>query len=192
MEQVRSFIAVEIPDGLKRGLGQLQDRLRERNPAAVKWVAPAGIHLTLKFLGGVAAGRIGEITAAMESAVRGISPIRLEVEGLGVFPNPGRVQVAWVGLGGEVDKLAQIQQRVESNLAELDFARESRPFAPHLTLARLHNGASPAERQRFGQIIAETKFEFGSHIKVGAISLMKSQLTPAGAIYRRIGLVRLS
>ena len=192
MEQVRSFIAVEIPDGLKRELGQLQDMLRERNPAAVKWVAPAGIHLTLKFLGGVAADRIGEITAAMESATQGISPIRLEVEGLGVFPNPTRVQVAWVGLVGEVDKLAQIQQRVESNLAERGFARESRPFAPHLTLARFRNGASPAERQRFGQIIAETKFEFGSHIKVDAISLMKSQLTPEGAIYSRIGLVQLN
>ena len=191
MEQVRSFIAIELPDELKAGLTRLQAKLKLGKPTGVKWVDPYSIHLTLKFLGSVAVDRIGEITTAMEAAAQGISPFHLEVKGLGVFPNLRRVQVAWVGLGGEVDKLGQLQQRIESNLAHLGFTPESRPFTPHLTLARLRNETSLGERQRFGQLIADTGFETSHSIEVVAISLMRSQLTREGAIYSRISLVEL-
>ncbi|GAI55982.1 unnamed protein product, partial [marine sediment metagenome] len=127
-----------------------------------------------------------------EEAIQGISPFRLEVKDLGVFPNLRRVQVAWVGISGEVDKLSQLQRHLESNLARLGFAPESRPFTPHLTLARLRNRASLDERQSFGQLIATTRFEAVYTIKVDAINLMRSQLTREGAIYSRISSVGLN
>jgi len=190
MEQIRSFIAIELPDAVKLELIQLEARLKSGKQPWVKWVDPGSIHLTLKFLGDIAIDRTGEITGAIEEAARGIPPFHLEVKDLGVFPNLRRVQVAWVGIRGEVDKLGQLQQRIESNLARLGFAPESRPFTAHLTLARLRNQASSDERQRFGQLIGETRFEAGS-IKVDAINLMRSQLTREGAIYNRISSVRL-
>ncbi len=192
MEQIRSFIAVELPDELKLELTQLEARLKLGQQPWVKWVDPYSLHLTLKFLGSIAADRIGEITRAMEAAVQGIPPFHLEVKDLGVFPNLRRVQVAWVGIDGEVDKLGQLQQRIESHLARLDFATESRPFTAHLTLARLRNQASSDERQRFGQLIAGTKFEAAYAIEVDAINLMRSQLTREGAIYSRISSVELN
>ena len=191
MEQVRSFIAIELPDELKLKLSQLEARLKMGEQPWVKWVDPYSIHLTLKFLGSIAADRVGEITRAMEETVQGMLPFHLEVKDLGVFPNLRRVQVAWVGIRGEVDKLAQLQQRIESNLAHLGFAPESRLFTPHLTLARLRPQAALDERQRFGQLIVGTKFEAANTIEVDAISLMKSQLTREGAIYSRISSVRL-
>ena len=191
MEQVRSFIAIELPDEVKVGLAQLEAQLKLEKSPSVKWVDPSSIHLTLKFLGNIAVARISEITRAMEKAARGISPFHLEVTGLGVFPNLKRVQVVWVGIGGEVDKLGQLQQRIESNLVPLGFAAESRQFTPHLTLARLHDRASADERQRFGQLIASTKFEADYNIKVDSINLMRSQLTREGAIYSRLSSVKL-
>ena len=191
MEQVRSFVAIELPDELKQELVELETQLKTGNQPWVKWVDPYSIHLTLKFLGNVAVGRLGEITKAMEEATRGIYPFHLEVRDLGVFPNLRRVQVAWVGLRGEVDKLGQLQQCIESSLAPLGFAPESRQFTPHLTLARLRNQASLDERQRFGQLIASTKFEAAHSIEVDALSLMRSQLTREGAIYSRISSVGL-
>ncbi len=190
MEQIRSFIAIELPDEFRLELGQLEARLKSGEPPWVKWVDTHSIHLTLKFLGNVAVDRTGEITRAMGETAQGIPPFQLEIKDLGVFPNLKRVQVAWVGIRGEVDKLVQLQQRIESNLARLGFTPESRAFTPHLTLARLHNRASSDERQRFGQLIADTKFE-ASTIKVDAINLMRSQLTREGAIYSRISSVRL-
>jgi len=191
MEQVRSFIAIELPDELKLGLAQLEAQLKMSKQPWVKWVDPYSIHLTLKFLGSIAVDRISEITRAMEEAIQGISPFRLEVKDLGVFPNLRRVQVAWVGISGEVDKLSQLQQHLESNLAHLGFAPETRPFTPHLTLARLRNRASLDKRQSFGQLIATTRFEAAYTIKVDAINLMRSQLTSEGAIYSQISSVKL-
>ncbi|MFC2016844.1 RNA 2',3'-cyclic phosphodiesterase [Chloroflexota bacterium] len=191
MEQIRSFIAIELPDELKLELTQLETQLKLGAQPLVKWVDPYSIHLTLKFLGSIAADKVDEITRAMEEAVRGISPFRLNVKDLGVFPNLRRVQVAWVGMGGEVDKLGQLQQRIESNLVPLGFAPESRPFTPHLTLARLRDRASLDERQRFGQLIVGTRFEAAYTIKIDAINLMRSQLTREGAIYNRISSIML-
>jgi len=190
MEQIRSFIAIELPDELRLELGRLETQLKPDRLPWVKWVDPASIHLTLKFLGNIAIDRTGEITRAMEEAAQTVPPFHLEVKGMGVFPNLKRVQVAWVGISGEVAKLGALQQRIDSNLALLGFAPESRPFTSHLTLARLRNQASLDERQRFGRLIAGTRFEAGA-IKVDAISLMRSQLTREGAIYSRISLVRL-
>ncbi|MBA7608372.1 RNA 2',3'-cyclic phosphodiesterase [subsurface metagenome] len=191
MEQIRSFIAIELPDELKLELIQLEARLKLGKQPWVKWVNPYSIHLTLKFLGNIAVDRTGEITRAIEAAVQGISPFHLEVKELGVFPNLRRVQVAWVGISGDVDKLSQLQKRIETTLTPLGFAPESRAFTPHLTLARLRDQASLDERQRFGQLIANAKFEAAYTIEVDAISLMRSQLTREGAIYSRISLVEL-
>ena len=192
MEQVRSFIAIELPEELKLGLTRLEAQLKSGEQSWVKWVDPHSIHLTLKFLGSIAVDRTGEITRAMEEAAQGVSPFHLEVKDLGASPSLRRVQVAWVGIGGEIDKLNQLQKRIEANLVPLGFTPEARPFTAHLTLARLRNWASLDERQRFGQLISGTRFEETYTIKVDAISLMKSQLTREGAIYSRISLIGLS
>jgi len=191
MEQIRAFIAIELPQELRQGLEQLQAGLKTASQSPVKWVDPNGIHLTLKFLGNIAADSTGEITQAMRQASRGISPFLLKVGGLGVFPNLKRVRVVWVGISGEMDKLSKLHQNIESALKPLGFTPESRPFAPHLTLARLRSRASDEEQQRWGQLIASTKFEVTYTIEVGAINLMRSQLTREGAIYTQISSVGL-
>jgi 2'-5' RNA ligase len=191
METVRCFIAVELPEEVKAGLRDIKAKLKAASRAPVKWVDPGGIHLTLKFLGGVDAAKIPPITAAVEEAAKGVPSFSLKVEGLGAFPNLRRVQVVWVGVSGEVDKLASLQQRVESNLAELGFAVEKRRFTPHLTLARVRDQASPAEREGLGQLITGTKFEGSHSFPVTELSLMRSQLTREGALYSRLSAAAL-
>ncbi len=185
MEQIRSFIAIELTDELRRRLGQLEANLEAGGRYRAKWVKPESIHLTLKFLGDVAADRIAGIGEAISEAARGIPPFSLEVAKLGAFPNLDRVQVVWVGIGGELDKLGRLQERLESNLEPLGFAPEKRVFRPHLTIARLHNGASGEERREFGRHIAAAGFDPVA-LPVKAVNLMKSQLTRAGALYSRL------
>ncbi|MBI4286650.1 MAG: RNA 2',3'-cyclic phosphodiesterase [Chloroflexi bacterium] len=190
MEPVRSFIAVELPEEVRAKLATLQARLKLGEQFGVKWVAPAGIHLTLKFLGNVEAERISEIAGAMTEAARGIPPFHLEIKGLGAFPSLKRVQVVWAGLEGDLDRLSQLQQNIELALALLGFAEEERPFTPHLTLARVRPQVLPEERLRLGQAIASTTFA-GGPIQVDAVNLMQSQLTRTGAIYTRLSSVAL-
>jgi 2'-5' RNA ligase len=192
MERVRSFIAIELPEELKGELLMLNERLESGGHHGVKWVDPAGIHLTLKFLGDVAIDRLDDVTAALAEATQGILPFKLEVGGLGVFPNPRRVRVAWVGLSGEIEKLQQLQRQVESSLAKIGFPAESRKFTPHLTLARVRDQVTPHERQSFGRLIESTDFKSGYGIVVDTVFLMRSQLTRQGAVYSRLSSVELS
>jgi 2'-5' RNA ligase len=191
MDTVRSFIAILLPEELRLGLSKLQVRLKTGNNPWIKWADPNGIHLTLKFLGNVPLDRISEIGRVLTEATREIPPFHLETQGLGIFPNLKRVQVVWLGLGGELDKLGQLHKQIESGLSRLGFTPEARAFKAHLTLARLRPQASPDERQDLSQLIANTKPETSYIVKVETISLMRSQLTREGARYSQLSSARL-
>jgi len=190
-EGIRSFIAIELPEEARSGLGKLRNELERVEQTFVKWVNTEGIHLTLKFLGSIPSKQVAEVGEAMEGATREISPFHLEISGLGAFPNLKQPRVLWVGISGELDKLLGLQRNIDSALSPLGFTKEERPFMPHLTLARIRERASPGERRTFGELVVSTIFEDKYHIAVDAINLMRSQLTPAGAIYTRLSVVRL-
>jgi 2'-5' RNA ligase len=191
MEEIRSFIAIELPPEVKLMLGRLQNRLKSNSRAPVKWVDPGSMHLTLKFLGNIDTVLIDKVTTALEEACRGVHSFSLEIGGLGVFPNARRVRVVWVGLKGETEMLGQLQKRIDDCLAPLGFVVEARPFTPHLTLARVREQATPDERQDLGQLIAGITMEGGGRLNVNAVNLMRSQLTKNGPIYTRINSVAL-
>jgi RNA 2',3'-cyclic 3'-phosphodiesterase len=191
MEQIRSFIAIELPAEVKSGLKNVQGLLKSDNPRTARWVDPDSIHLTLKFLGNVPADKISIITQSIQTAVQGISPFSLEVKGLGAFPGLTRPQVVWIGLTGGLADLQTLQKNLESLIAPLGFPTENRPFTAHLTLARLRDTATSLERQKLGELIAHTVPPAGLALKVDSISLMRSQLTPSGAVYTRLAEVPL-
>ncbi|MBM2832103.1 MAG: ligT [Dehalococcoidia bacterium] len=191
MEQVRSFIAIELPQEVKTCLSDLERELKRGRHSAIKWVSPEGIHLTLKFMGNVETDKIDAVEKAIREAGEGIVSFHLELGELGAFPNFGRPRVAWVGLKGELDRLIALQKRLDSLLSALGFPAEERPFSPHLTLSRVRDDISITDRQSFGQLLQKTKFEGGCGFLVESVNLMQSQLTPAGAIYTRLDSVPL-
>jgi 2'-5' RNA ligase len=191
MEQIRSFIAIELPRSVKTAISQLQEKLKTGSRAPVKWVRPDNTHLTLKFLGDIDVPAVGNIHYALKEAAGGITTIRLGVSGLGTFPNNNRVQIIWVGLTGELDKLRKLQEHIDRVLAPLGFPAEKRGFSPHLTIARLRNQATVDERQDMGRLIATSDFESNLEFGVKSVSLMKSQLTREGPIYSLLGAANL-
>ncbi|MBI4497573.1 MAG: RNA 2',3'-cyclic phosphodiesterase [Chloroflexi bacterium] len=192
-ESIRSFIAIELPDEARELLAAVQEALR-RGPggAWVRWVEPQGIHLTLKFLGNVPSHQIAAVAAAAEQAAAGLPPFLLATGELEVFPRPAAPRVIWLGVGGQVAPLGVLQQRVEQALVPLGFAAEARPFTPHLTLGRVREGA-PAEMLRaLGQVVAQHRPPKTVSVKVLALTLMRSHLTPAGAVYTPLTKIQLS
>ena len=191
-EEIRSFIAIELPEEVKNGLTRVRDELERTEHGFVKWVNPEGVHLTLKFLGNIVPELVAKITSAIKDASEGISSFHLELSGLGAFPNLKQPRVVWVGVCGELDKLLRLQGNIDSALVPLGLAKEERPFSPHLTLARIRQGASPSQVRGFGGLVTSIGFESRYSFEVGAISLMRSQLTPhQGAIYTRLSVARL-
>lgn len=191
MEQIRSFIAIELPGELKQALARVQEKLKRANRTPVKWVEPGNVHLTLKFLGDIDTGITGNITLALEEATQGTHPFDIEVSGLGVFPDTKRVQVIWIGLSGELEKLGSLQKHIEESLIPLGFTKEKRPFTPHLTIARVRDYARPDGRLKLGQLVDNTSFAEKYKIMVNAIQLMRSQLTREGPIYSKISTITL-
>lgn len=183
MEYIRSFIAIEIPEEVKKALAKLEDTLKGEGGIYVKWVEPCSIHITLKFLGNVASGKIPQIVQALSSIIQSIPPFSLELGEKGVFPNIQQTQVIWVGVKGETDKLQTLQKGIEKALIPFGFPAESRPFVPHLTIGRLREKTPSQERRRLGQIFMATSLEKTPPFLVKDIVLMKSQLTPEGPIY---------
>ncbi|MGD0353563.1 MAG: RNA 2',3'-cyclic phosphodiesterase [Dehalococcoidia bacterium] len=190
-QTVRSFIAIELPEAVKTGLQQLQAQLTLPQYSFVKCVAPEGMHLTLKFLGNISANKVTDITGAMEQASQGVSPFQLQITEVGAFPNLKRPRVLWVGIKGEVDKLVSWQQRLDNGLVPLGFAKEARPFTPHLTLARLRDNCSPVDSLHLGETVANAQVKVNYKFTVTSLNLMRSQLLPTGAVYSRLAEVKL-
>jgi 2'-5' RNA ligase len=184
MAAIRSFVAIELSEEAIVALDRLQRELKKQAPPnAVRWSRPESIHLTLQFLGDVAPERIGAVSEALAGVCVGQVPFVIEMQGLGVFPNPRRPRVVWVGISEPSGALAALQKGVSQVLEPLGFEPEQRPFTPHLTLGRASRRASARELVELGELI--THFETGvlSRVMVDRIILMRSDLKPDGAVY---------
>ena len=184
---MRSFIAIELPLAIRSALAELQQELKGCN-ADIRWVKPDNIHLTLKFLGEVEEGRIDGIAHGISDVCRRHGLLRLEVRGLGVFPDRRAPRVLWVDVHDD-GLLGGLQREIEGAMVLAGFKAERRSYAPHLTIGRFRSLRDKAYiLERIGQI-SEKSLGF---MDVKSAALMRSDLTPAGAEYSRLADLRFS
>ena len=190
---VRAFVAVDVPREVREGLAEIVGRLQAEGVSGVRWTRPEGIHLTLKFLGEIDPGTVEKILEQIERATEGVSPFSLALSGVGAFPRPDSPRVIWVGLKGDLDSLEELQRRIDHEISLLGggFAKEGRPFTPHLTLGRLRQGVSVEERGRLGKGLSRVALEGEVRWEVREVGLIRSTLNPAGAVYEVLGLRHL-
>lgn len=132
---LRLFVAVPIPEAVR---GQIALRLGELKKAASfrKWVDPRDWHITLQFLGECSPQTGERVKERLRELSPTLHPFRLKLGALGLFGDPRRPRILWSGVEGELEALSRLQRKVVSRLSSLGFPAESRPFRPHLTLAR--------------------------------------------------------
>ena len=179
---IRSFIAIDLPEETRKALSAIQEQLKQSR-AEVRWVKPSSIHLTLKFLGNVHLAQVKDIATAAAQVVQSEPVLTLCAADLDCFPNKRNPRVIWVGMGGEVERLARIQAKMEKDLIPLGFAPEKRQFRPHLTLGRVKDKRN---RQALTDTIASLKLPEFNSFDVAEIILYKSDLRPTGAIYTKL------
>jgi 2'-5' RNA ligase len=174
---MRLFVALSISEAIREQLTILVSELRKLD-SKPRWVNPAALHVTLKFIGNVSDDRLPEIDDAL-AAVAKPSLLRLEFRSLGFFPNDRRPSVMWVGIAVP-HELTALAASIDASLVPCAVARETRPFAPHLTLARVREPRlSPALRTQADRL---RDHSFGSQ-SVTSFQLMESKLKPTGAEY---------
>jgi 2'-5' RNA ligase len=183
---VRSFIAIELPESIQSALSDIQGDFK-KSDVDVRWVRPENIHLTLKFLGTIDATMTRSITEVLKTVSGNFGTFTMTLSGVGVFPHNRSPRVVWVGTK-ESDTLRGLQRDIEAGLESLGFEREKRTYTAHITLGRVKSSRGKAALMEKAETYRER--EFGS-FDVGMISLMKSDLGPAGAKYTRVAEVRL-
>lgn len=179
---MRLFVALNLPHELRREIYDAAAPLRALG-LPVRWVDPAQIHLTLKFLGEVPEPEVAAVGACIASVARRHEPFALRIGGLGGFPSLERPRVLWLGVQAP-PVLGALQAALEKELEALGFAPEDRPFRPHLTLGRVRTDARGGSFRGLGERAGALRID--ATVAVRTVDLMRSTLDPRGARYDRI------
>jgi 2'-5' RNA ligase len=176
-DTIRCFLALKIPadTAIRRVLKELAAMGR-----ALKAVEPENLHVTLKFFAAAEPESIPKIAAIATDAVGKHAHGQLTLTGLGAFPHAERPNVIWAGLAGTgAETLSTIAGGLDAALEPIGFERENRPFAPHLTLARVK--FRPPEELR-ALLVRHSKTVFGT-AEVNEVELIRSEPGPDGPRY---------
>ena len=186
MSLLRAFIAVEIPTKIHKEIESQTAPLRDSlNASLVRWVPTGNIHLTLKFLGDISSANVEKLIQNISAEASQHPAFEIQFRGLGVFPNPKRPRVLWIGIQAPAG-LEALQSQLEAATAKLGYPVEKRPFSPHLTIGRVKQPVSLADIQRIRTALEETQVGALGSTTVNAVHLFKSELKPTGAVYTRL------
>ncbi len=183
---MRSFIAIKLPETVQSSLAELQLELKSTG-AHIRWVKPENIHLTLKFLGDTEEKAVDRIISALQGTCNTFEPFRLELRGVGLFPGVRSPRIIWAGVSCG-SALTSIQSDIEKELSLLGFEKENRKFMPHLTLGRFKSSRGQKTIQKKVDHLRDSSCGF---VDVTSVSLIKSELSPAGSRYTRIAEIPL-
>lgn len=139
---MRCFVGLEVSDVAGLPLAESLVAWPSALPEA-RWVPRISWHLTLVFLGELAAARLGELDLELEPICAGQAAFELAFEGCGTFPPSSRARVAWVGVR-DSPELLRLQASVARACSSLDAEVDGRRYFPHLTVARSRRPWPPA------------------------------------------------
>jgi 2'-5' RNA ligase len=185
---MRTFLAVELPDQVRRGLAAEQTRLRRHLPR-VRWVRPETLHLTLLFLGEIAGDTARHLEGEGRTICGRVPRGAARVKGRGCYPARGKARVLWVGVEeDEAATLGTLYRALSDGARGMGLELEERPFSPHLTLGRARE---PLARGR-----VEEAFTAGGALDLGELPvtecvLFRSHLGPGGARHEPLARMQL-
>lgn len=182
---VRLFIAVELSEAQKNALPQALLELKQAE-ADVKWVDVEKLHITLKFLGEVRKEDVGKLKGMIKNALAGKGSFKINMKGVGCFPNWDYMRVVWVGIDKGAEELAELAKALE----DIGFGKkENRGFNAHVTFGRVKS--TKGKELLAAKMKGFLEKEFGE-AEVNEIKLKESVLTPKGPIYSDVATFKLT
>ena len=176
----RMFIAIELPLEVRARLEQHVKNLQKLSPdVRASWARAENLHLTLKFLGEIPMAKVEALSLAAGAAARASNRFDLVVGDCGAFPTQGQPRVLWIGVEDQSGKLARLHQALENECVQAGFAREMRPFHPHLTIARLRQ---PHGSRKLAQLHKQIGF-LSEFFAVSELVVIRSELSSEGSRY---------
>lgn len=189
MGRTRTFIAVDIGEGIRENAVGLQEQLAKTG-AAVKWVTPESLHITLLFLGEVDDRELHTVCRAVREIAAREPPFPLRVSGVGAFPTVRRPKIAWAGIVDGAEELRRLHEKLEPKMLDLGcYRKEEREFTPHLTLGRVK---SEADGFKLAPELTKRLPWEGGRTVVDEVLVFSSVLEEDGPIYTVLGRGKLT
>lgn len=173
---MRTFVAIYPPPEVRASLSQT---VRDLLPQDVfRWIDPANVHLTLKFLGETGEESLPDLGETLDAVCERHAPFEARPRGIGAFPSPRKARIVWAGVERGADELNALASDLEESLASLGFERERRGFKPHITLGR--------SRNRPGVLPPGTGAVEAPAFTARRVELVESKLGESGAVYKTL------
>ena len=179
---MRLFLALEIPDEWRREARCAAPALAAAHDDALRTVGESLMHLTLRFLGEVDEEVLGPLEDALVEEVTPVD-VSLELGAGGTFGAPPRTSVVWIGVGGDLEGLHDLAQRIERAVGSVGLPSEEREFHPHLTVARVRRQARRAQRRAIARSVEALPAPAPHPFRARELALVRSQLGRSGPRY---------
>ncbi|MBI2780394.1 MAG: RNA 2',3'-cyclic phosphodiesterase [Chloroflexi bacterium] len=136
---MRLFFAVPVPVQAQAHISELIARVQASvgdGHARIRWVRVDGLHLTLRFLGPTPDEMRRPLIAGADALAATAEPFEVALSRGGAFPSLERPRSLWVGVAAGADRLAGLADGLTAAAGECGLVLDTRPFTPHLTIAR--------------------------------------------------------
>ena len=182
---MRLFIGIPIPEDYATAIGEVQSVWKERLASKMSWVRPGLVHLTLRFLGETDEARVEAIAEAMQGAAGGCFVMQGGAGGF--FPQRGAPRVIWMGFSRGMEECGAYFAALDAGLVRAGFDAETRPFAAHVTVARVRQAVRGDD---WAGLAADLTRQWPP-FNVDTVVLWQSILKPSGPQYRRVSEIAL-
>ena len=181
--EIRSFVAFDLSPEIGKIMARVSEELR-KSSLDVRWVKVENIHLTVVFMGNINEANITPIGDVVQEVCLSSGPFDVSLKGLGSFPNPKNPRVLWIGLDGDLERMALFRDDLQKRLTPFGIKEETRRFKPHLTLGRFrrYKRGDP----QLNEIIRRYNDLTDSFFSLKELSMFRSDLKPGGAEYTKL------
>ena len=171
---MRCFIAIDLPDEVKKELTEIQKKIPIEDTKIIN-VKPEIMHLTLRFLGEVDSENVNKIKLILNSLK--VKQFKAKLSSIGIFPDENFIRVVWVGLEPK-EKFKEIYDLIENELSKIKIEGDSR-FESHVTLSRVK---FVKDKKKFIEKLKKIEIK-PIEFTVDNIKLKMSSLTSNGPVY---------
>ncbi len=177
---MRIFIAIEIPDAIKKAILRQQDILSNLLPQ-VRFIEASSWHITLAFIGEITCSQLQQTLQATQIAARQCHPAELALGNISCFGPVKQPRVIFIETTGQTQQLAAIHQTLAQALQDVGVAYDRKAFAPHITLAR---NSRPLPADWYAESAkAANGLPQAPHFRAEELVVMQSELRASGAKY---------
>ena len=176
---MRTFLAVDLSSDLKKEAAVFVESVKQLC-RGFRFIPPENWHMTLHFFGEISERDARRMTPELDHALREVNGFQLSLSGFGAFPSLKSPRVLWVGVDKGATELIHLKEKVDQSLKKLNVSLETRPFHPHVTIARVQDQSREAD--------LSTRSTFHGRVidQVNQVVLYQSELTRSGARYHSL------